>query len=253
MRKYWLWFTIGGSVLIILIILLIILLLLIKNKNTTLKALQSCLTGVKVTKDMTSLLVPSNQCNDISLQTMDFAIFTKLKSLEIGSRSFENVVNLKIEGLSFLEKIVVNDNCFTKEIGSLSVKDCGALTAISIGIGSFVSFSKVVIESTPHLNQLVLSGNNFNNAASVNIVGLNSLQSVDIGSDSFLLKEGSFTLTDCSSLSSLKIGSHSFAKYSSFSLENVPSLGSLEIGSLTDSSSFSSASLVLKGNSTRTV
>ena len=238
-KKNWLWFVVGGSALIVLLILLIVLLLLFKRRNATLIALQSCLTGVKISKDTTSLVVPSNQCNDISLQTMDLSVFKKLRSLEVESRSFENIVNLKVEGLPLLEKIVVKDNCFSKQLGSLSVKSCDALSAISIGVGSFVSFSKLAIESSPVLSQLVLSGSNFNNADRVSLVGLNGLTTVEVGADSFLLKEGSF---------SLKIGAHSFAKFSSLTIENDDSLCSVEIGSLQDSASFTTAPLLLKGD-----
>lgn len=247
-KKNWLWFVVGGSALIVLLILLIVLLLLFKRRNATLIALQSCLTGVKISKDTTSLVVPSNQCNDISLQTMDLSVFKKLRSVEVESRSFENIVNLKVEGLPLLEKIVVKDNCFSKQLGSLSVKGCSALSAISIGVGSFVSFSQLAIESSPVLSQLVLSGSNFNNADRVSLVGLNGLTTVEVGADSFLLKEGSFALTDCSSLTSLKIGAHSFAKFSSLTIENDDSLSSVEIGSLQDSASFTTAPLLLQGD-----
>ena len=243
-KKNWLWFVVGGSALIVLLILLIVLLLLFKRRNATLIALQSCLTGVKISKDTTSLVVPSNQCNDISLQTMDLSVFKKLRSLEVESRSFENIVNLKLEGLPLLEKIVVKDNCFSKQLGSLSVKSCDSLSAISIGVGSFVSFSQLAIESSPVLSQLVLSGSNFNNADRVSLVGLNGLTTVEVGADSFLLKEGSFALTDCS----LKIGAHSFAKFSSLTIENDDSLSSVEIGSLQDSASFTTAPLLLQGD-----
>lgn len=247
-KKNWLWFVVGGSALIVLLILLIVLLLLFKKRNATLIALQSCLTGVKISKDTTNLVVPSNQCNDISLQTMDLSVFKKLRSLEVESRSFENIVNLKLEGLPLLEKIVVKDNCFSKQLGSLSVKSCDALSAISIGVGSFVSFSQLAIESSPVLSQLVLSGSNFNNADRVSLVGLNGLKTVEVGADSFLLKEGSFALTDCSSLTSLKIGAHSFSKFSSLTIENDDSLSSVEIGSLQDSASFTTAPLLLQGD-----
>ena len=70
---------------------------------------------------------------------------------------------------------------------------------------------------------------------------------VEIGSESFALKEGSFHVSACSSIKLLTIGSNSFGRFTTFEVENDPALEVLHIGSLTNSSSFFSAALQLKG------
>ena len=96
----------------------------------------------------------------------------------------------------------------------------------------------------------------------VKLIGLNRLEMVVIGKNSFTKKKNDrprsiiptrhFYLKNCKRLRELKIGRYSFSDYSVCEIENVPSLEVIEMGELNKWSSglsFKSASLELKSES----
>ena len=65
--------------------------------------------------------------------------------------------------------------------------------------------------------------------------GLNELESVVIGKESFKMSDdertdGSGRIVNCPKLKSIQIGYESFSDYHSFELNNLPSLQSIDIG-----------------------
>ena len=91
----------------------------------------------------------------------------------------------------------------------------------------------------------------------VKLIGLNQLESVMIGKNSFTKKKNGagndpnrhFYLKDCERLTELRIGRYSFSDYSVCEIENVPSLEVIEMGQLNeDSNNFWYASLELKSD-----
>ena len=96
----------------------------------------------------------------------------------------------------------------------------------------------------------------------VKMIGLNRLESVVIGENSFTKKRNSdypennsnrhFYLKNCERLRELKMGRYSFIDYSVCEIENVPSLEMIEIGDLDEGSdNFKYASLELRSDSQR--
>ena len=96
----------------------------------------------------------------------------------------------------------------------------------------------------------------------VKLIGLNRLERVVIGENSFTKKKMDrpeslnpnrhFYLKNCERLRELKIGRYSFSDYSVCEIENVPSLEVIEIGELNEISwNFRYASLELKSDSER--
>ena len=94
----------------------------------------------------------------------------------------------------------------------------------------------------------------------VKLIGLNRLESVVIGENSFTKEKRSwdndpnrhFYLKNCERVRELKIGGFSFSDYSVCEIENVPSLEVIQMGELNEwSCNFSYASLVLKSDSER--
>ena len=235
----------GIALFVVLLILLLVLLLAFSKKDASLVALQACLNDMAVSKDMTSLVIPSDRCNDLTTASLSFSVFKKLKTLQIGSNCFQNVLDVRVDGLPALTRFAVEEGSFTKRIGSLSVTNCPSLTSLTIGDGSFSSFSKLTIASTNLLHTVTIGSNTFGAVDELRLIGLSGLNRVEIGSESFVLKEGSFHLSECSSLKMLTIGAHSFEQFTTFEVENDPALEALQIGSLTNSSSFYSASLHL--------
>ena len=107
------------------------------------------------------------------------------------------------------------------------------------------------------LRELVVGDCCFKSVDRLLVIGLNDLESVVIGCDSFLkkgydIKNGRddnrhFCLKNCPKLKSLKIGSLSFSDYSVCEIENVDSLEVIEMGELNQKSfNFYFASLELK-------
>ena len=96
----------------------------------------------------------------------------------------------------------------------------------------------------------------------VKLIGLNQLERVVIGENSFTKCKNDwprssnpnrhFYLKNCERVRELKIGRYSFSDYSVCEIENVPSLEVIEMGELNEESySFRYASLELKSDSER--
>ena len=105
------------------------------------------------------------------------------------------------------------------------------------------------------LKRLAIGDEFFMYVNEVKMVGLNCLESVEIGKRSFTKNKYSygndpnrhFYLKNCPKLKSLKIGSYSFSDYSVCEIENVDALEEIEMGDLNEASyNFYYASLELK-------
>ena len=100
----------------------------------------------------------------------------------------------------------------------------------------------------------------FENVNEVKLIGVNRLERVVIGKNSFTKKKNNagndpnrhFYLKDCERLRELKMGCYSFSDYSVCDIENLPSLEVIEMGDLNEvSDNFLWASLELKSDSQR--
>ena len=107
------------------------------------------------------------------------------------------------------------------------------------------------------LKSIAIGDECFGNVNEVKLIGLNELERVVIGKNSFTKKKNSygedpnrhFYLKNCERLRELKIGCYSFSDYSVCEIENVPFLEVIEMGELNeDSCNFHDASLELKSD-----
>ena len=105
------------------------------------------------------------------------------------------------------------------------------------------------------LKRLEIGNDCFTDVEEVKLIGLNELESVEIGENSFTKNErgdgydpnGQFYLKNCPKLKSLKMGRYSFSDYTVIEIENVDALEVIEMGELDDYSYvFYYASLELK-------
>ena len=105
------------------------------------------------------------------------------------------------------------------------------------------------------LESLVIGDNCFSYVEEVKLIGLNELESVEIGMNSFTQHKNDagndpnrhFYLKDCPSLKSLRMGRNSFSDYTVCEIENVNALETIEMGELNGASrTFAYASLELK-------
>ena len=103
----------------------------------------------------------------------------------------------------------------------------------------------------PSLKSVRVGSECFSYVEEVKLIGLSELESVVIGENSFYFYDSTlcycFCVKNCPKLKSLKMGKHSFVRYSTCVIENVDALEVIEIGdSSIDSNNFRPASLVLK-------
>ena len=124
------------------------------------------------------------------------------------------------------------------------------------------SVTELDLTKYPNLKRITIGDDCFMNVNEVNLIGLNALESVTIGRNSFTQSKGGypssqnpnrhFSLKNCPNIRELTIGSGSFSDYSMCEIENVPSLEVIEMGGLNDNSyGFYYSSLELKSITNR--
>ena len=109
---------------------------------------------------MEVMIVDNNACNDKCFTALVLSLFSNLKVFEVGDYSFAFVKEVKLIGLSKLERVVIGENSFTK-VKSLCpcyaansrfyLKNCERLRELKIGCGSFSDYSVCKIENVDSL------------------------------------------------------------------------------------------------------
>ena len=121
-------------------------------------------------------------------------------------------------------------------------------------------FSALVLSVFSNLKVFEVGDYSFSFVNEVKLIGLNQLERVVIGENSFTKNKNGFAndpnrhfyLKNCERLRDLKMGCCSFCDYTVCEIENVPSLEVIEMGELNeDSFNFWYASLELKSDSHR--
>ena len=123
--------------------------------------------------------------------------------------------------------------------------------------GSSRYLLKFKLSNYPNLKRIEIGDDCFENVKTFQIDGLNRLESLKIGQNSFTKKKKSygsdksksFHILNCESLGSIQIGQSSFSDYAGdFELKNLPLLQSIQIGIIgSNSYNFYSSSLVIRG------
>ena len=105
------------------------------------------------------IIAGSNACNDESFTALSLTRFVDLRVFAVGNECFKNVDEVKLIGLSQLERVVIGRNCFSQEPASLDkntipqlrVKDCERLKELRIGRKSFCYYSVCEIDNNASL------------------------------------------------------------------------------------------------------
>ena len=110
---------------------------------------------------VTELVIASNCCNEEEVTKMDLFRFVSLRVFEVGDDCFGNVDEVKLIGLSKLERVVIGKNSFTKKKnddprfnnpnGHFYLKNCEKLRELKMGPYSFNEYSVCEIENVPSL------------------------------------------------------------------------------------------------------
>ena len=92
--------------------------------------------------------VKKGVCNDEDFEEWEMNEYVRLRELIVGDECFQFVKDLKIVGLSALEKVEIGKQCFCNASGGVfEMRNCENLNSVRIGDGSFVSVVSVVFES----------------------------------------------------------------------------------------------------------
>ena len=105
------------------------------------------------------MIVDNNACNDKCFTALVLSLFSNLKVFEVGDYCFAFVDEVKLIGLSQLERVVIGKNSFTKKKDSYGndanrrfyLKDCEKLKELKMGRYSLSDYSVCEIENVPCL------------------------------------------------------------------------------------------------------
>ena len=108
-----------------------------------------------VNKRVTELVIPPNCCNETEWSVFDVSGLKWLKSIVIGDECFENVNEVKLIEMKWLERVLIGKNSFTKRKNSngndpnrhFYLKDCERLRELKIGCFSFSDYSVCKIDN----------------------------------------------------------------------------------------------------------
>ena len=123
------------------------------------------------------LVIGSKCCNEGEVTEVGLERFVSLKVFEVGDDCFENVKEVKLIGLSQLERVVIGKNSFMKKKDwygydanrHFYLKNCERVRELKIGHHSFSDYSVCEIENVPSLEVIEMGelkkGSNFRYAS----------------------------------------------------------------------------------------
>ena len=128
---------------------------------------------------VSEMVISSNCCNEVEVKDVDLGRFTCLKVFVVGDECFGNVNEVKLIGLSQLERVVIGMNSFTKYKGDwpknnpnryFYLKNCERVRELKIGCASFNYYSVCEIVNVPSLEVIEMGelneySYNFHNAS----------------------------------------------------------------------------------------
>ena len=114
------------------------------------------------------MIVDNNACNDKCFTALALSFFSNLKVFEVGDYSFAFVDEVKLIGLSKLERVVIGEKSFTKHkywYGNdpnrrFYLKNCERLRELKIGNDSFSDYSVCEIENNVSLEVIEMGNMN---------------------------------------------------------------------------------------------
>ena len=250
-RRHLKWLVLGMVVAIVLLVAGIMVLMQSHSPDTPDDPVTlECWQDSETTEDTTTLILPSDRCNEDSFTTLNLTQYKKLVYLEIGDDSFQFVEEIHLSGLELLGKVVIGKNSFTAKNGSLIMKGCSLLKELEVRNNSLLHYRALDIKGNDALEAINIAGNSFSNGKELELVGYSKMKRVIIGDNSFGARNGRFVLKDCPLVTQLRIGTLSFVYFSTCVIENTPSLEVIEMGDLDinhDCSNFYASSLELRG------
>ena len=115
---------------------------------------------MRMNQNVELLIVGNTACNEKSYSLLDLSSFSNLKEFEVGDYSFAFVNEVKLIGMSQLERVVIGKNCFTRQKNDwpeynpnrhFYLKNCERVRELKMGCYSFSDYSVCEIENVPSL------------------------------------------------------------------------------------------------------
>ena len=127
-----------------------------------------------------------NGCDDYLNEVLDLSKFSELVELKIGSNCFNYVSVMSISRLPKLKSVEIGEKSFQNESADsqLMVKNCPALVSLKIGNQSFKGFKRFNLSEVSGLKSVMIGDECFKECDLV-LKELKSVESVCVGSGSF--------------------------------------------------------------------
>ena len=112
-----------------------------------------------INRYVSTIEVSNGCCNAEGLKELDLSGFVNLRELKVGNECFSYVEEVKLIGLSELERACIGSESFRRDGdikgGSFYLKDCPKLRSLRItGVHSFSNYSVIVIENVNALEEI---------------------------------------------------------------------------------------------------
>ena len=167
--------------------------------------------------------IPSNSCNEDEFTEFDLSAFSNLETIDIGDDCLKNVYNVRLNGLTKLERMSIGKNSFynnkTESVEKVfELKNCNLLSELNMKRLAFRDFSKLDMES---------------------LLSLRSVKIGEIGYESRNFMNAPLQLRGFPKLDSLVIGDNSFSQLIESKVKDVPKLENVYTGEKGESIGFS--------------
>ena len=127
-----------------------------------------------------------NGCDDYKREVLDLSRFAELEELTIGDGCFNYVSKVSVVGLKKLKSVEIGEKSFQNESvdSQLVVSDCPELASLRIGNQSFKEFKRFNLSEVDGLKSVMIGDGCFKECDLV-LKELKSVESVCVGSGSF--------------------------------------------------------------------
>ena len=127
-----------------------------------------------------------SKCDDYQNEVLDLSRFTELEALTIGDGCFNYVSKVSVVGLKKLKSVEIGEKSFQNESSDseLIVSDCPELVSLSVGNESFKGFKGFKVKEVKVLKTVTIGSKCFNDCDLV-LKDLKSVENVQIGANSF--------------------------------------------------------------------
>ena len=197
-------------------------------------------------------IVIDDQCNSVGtsfiLEDMD-----SLKSVTIGNNclNHQNCRSFILTNLPLLKTVVIGSQSF-ESVTDVKITHLPSLNTIEIGRNTFTETNKsntasARLDTLPQLQKLIFKSQSFLHYPAPLLTALPSLQTLFFGQDCFggSPQHPVFLLTGLTALKMVEFGANSFRSYSFCTIQSLPSLDSVSLGTQSFGQSSENGGLVI--------